>query len=208
MVLNGFQQWFRSLILHRHGFEYWSLPGCLFDLGVLLHPNPNLGDQCISTRSIRLVDDIEICDLHDSSLHALDGISQARSQYHNGGVSGLGYLHFILAHTHGLNDNPVFAETVHDFDHVRCGSVKPAEVSAGGHRADKNIRIPGGPLHTDPITEKGATSERTGGVHGYNAHGLLLLAKHRRDLVGKGTLARAGGAGYTQHMRSPRMRIN
>ena len=58
------------------------------------------------------------------------------------------------------------------------------------------------------LAEQGSTGEGTGRVHGYNANGLLLLAKPRRDFIGEGAFPRAGRASYAQHMGSSGVRIN
>ena len=74
----------------------------------LLEVAPSL----ISTGPIRFVDHENVCNLHQTSLIGLNGVTPSGIHHDDGGVGFAGNLHLNLAHTHGLHQDPSAANGI------------------------------------------------------------------------------------------------
>ena len=85
------------------------------------------------------------------------------------GVRGGGDLDLGLADADGLHQHHVAAGRVEHPDGLRGRPGQPAEVAAGGHRADEDAGVGGVVPHPHPVAEQGAAGERRGRVHRQHA---------------------------------------
>ena len=89
-----------------------------------------------------------------------------------------GDLHLDLADADRLDQDPAVAERVEQADRLRRRERQPAEVAAGGHRADEHAGVGGVVLHAHAVAEDRPARERRRRVD-----------REHRDLV---ALRRAG----------------
>ena len=75
-------------------------------------------------------------DLEDARLGRLDAVAHARREQHQRGVGQRGDLDLGLPDPDGLDQDDVAAGGVEHAQRLRRGPRQPAEVPAGGHRAD------------------------------------------------------------------------
>ena len=103
-----------------------------------------------------------------------------------------GDLDLGLPDADGLDQHHVAAGGVEHPQRLRRRPGQPAEVAAGGHRADVDARVGGVLLHPDPVAEQRAAGERRGRVDGEHADPLARLAAARvTSADGRGRLADA-----------------
>ena len=99
----------------------------------------------------------------------LHAVAPARVHDHDGGVGGAGDLDLDLADADGLDDDPRLARGVEHARRARRREREPAEVAAGGHRADVDAGVGGVVLHAHAVAEDRAAAERAGRVDGEHA---------------------------------------
>ena len=114
--------------------------------------------------TVGLVHHEDVGDLQDARLRGLDAVAHAGREQHQGGVGQLHDLDLGLADADGLDEHHVAADRVEHAQRLRRRRRQPAEVAAGGHRADEHSRIGRVLLHPDPVTEQRAPGERRGRV--------------------------------------------
>src|SRR5712692_5831128 len=124
--------------------------------------------------AVGLVDHENIADLHESRLHVLHVIAEARHEHHQGAVRQAHDIDFVLADPHGFDQHQLFARGVEQQRDIAGGPSQAAEEASRRHRADVNAGVGGVALHADAVAQDGAACERAGGVHSNDADGLLL----------------------------------
>ena len=90
-----------------------------------------------------------------------------------------GDLDLALPDADGLDEHHVAAGGVEHPQRLRRRPGQPAEVAAGGHRADVDARVGGVVLHPDPVAEQRAAGERRGRVDGEHADPLARRPRAR-----------------------------
>ena len=84
---------------------------------------------------------------------------------------------FVLADAHRLDDDHRLAGGVEHQRRIGGGARQAAEMAAGGHAADEDVRVGGVRLHAQAIAEDRAAGERAGRIDGDHADGLAGRAR-------------------------------
>ena len=183
---------------------------------VVAHRRSRLGGQLqhllqvaarlVDAGPVGLVDGEHVGDLHQAGLARLHAVTPPRVDDHDRRVGLAGDLDLDLADADGLDEDPAVPEGVEQADRLRRGQGQPAEVAAGGHRADEHAGVGGVVLHADPVAEDRPAGERRRGVD--SEHGDLLaegpqVAHERRR---ERALAGARRAGHTERVGLPGQR--
>ncbi len=106
----------------------------------------------------------------------------------------------------GLDEHHVAAGGVEHPQRLRRRPGQPAEVAAGGHRADVDRRVERVVLHPHPVAEQRAARERRGRVDREHADPLVGRAQRLHQRVGRGGLADARRAGDADDLGVPGVR--
>ena len=144
---------------------------------------------------VGLVDDEDVRDLQDAGLDHLHAVAQVGREHDHGGVGDGRDLELGLPHPDRLQDHGVEAERAQQPDRLARGQREAAEVSAGAHAADEDLRVQGVALHADAVTQDRPARERRVGVGGDHRHRSILLAQVRDQRIDQRRLAGSGRAG-------------
>ena len=161
----------------------------------------DLAAYLLGAVAVGLVDDVQVADLEDAGLGGLDAVAHAGREQHERGVGEAGDLDLALADADGLDQDHVAAGRVEHPQRLRRRPGQPAEVAAGGHRADVDLAVERVVLHPHPVAEQGAAGERRRRVDGEYADPLAGRAQLGDQRRGGRGLADAGRAGDADDLR-------
>ena len=156
---------------------------------------PQVADDPVGAVAVGLVDDEDVGDLEDPGLGRLDGVAHAGREQDQGGVGEPGDVDLGLADADGLDEHDVAAGGRQHAQRLRRRPRQPAEVPAGGHRADEDAVVGGVVLHADAVAEQRPAGERRARVDGQHADAHPAAAVGADEHAGRGALADAGRAG-------------
>src|SRR6267154_6666180 len=102
---------------------------------------------------VRFVDDKDVGDLENAGFDHLHPVAEVRRQDYNCGVGHRGDLELRLTDADRLEDDLVEPKGTQQADRLPGRERQAAEVSAGSHAADENLRIERMTLHADAVAE-------------------------------------------------------
>src|SRR5262249_5248107 len=107
-------------------------------------------------------------------------------------------VHFILAHTHGLNHHQVAPAGVEHGGDIGGSARESTQRAARCHAADVNSGVSVMRLHANAVAKDRSPAEWTGRIDCNNADRLTLLAVLAGDLINQRALTRTGRASQAQ----------
>ena len=138
---------------------------------------PHLVQHRLRQRMIHLVDGDHVGDLHDPGLQRRDRVAGPRHQREHDRVRDREHADLALPGPHRLQEDDVLVRGVEDEQRLQGRLRQAAEVAAGAHRADEDLRVEEVLGQPDPVAEQRALGERARRVDGDDADGLLLRAR-------------------------------
>jgi hypothetical protein len=151
------------------------------------------------------VDNEDISDLHDSGLDRLHCIPHPGNHHNNNRMGMVDDIHFLLAGSHGLNDDDILTHGIENMNGISNGIRQSSKSAACGKTPHKNARILGVTLHSDAIAQNCAACKGACRINSKNAHRPIICTQYRNQCIGEGAFSGSRGSGDSDNMRSARI---
>ena len=161
--------------------------------------------EAIRTGEVRLIEDENVGDLHDTRLERLHFVAEPGGQQDHHHRRQARDFRFVLTDTHSLDQDGVKAGGIEKDGEIHGCACDTTHAAARGHGTDEDAGIVEMALHADAIAKDGSAGKWAGGVHGDYADALILTAQQAHQMVHQSALARARRPGDADDSRPSRV---